>query len=211
MVGVAALWGYYINSGVGNDNISATCNSATATNNYRRTEPFRGIGTRACTIRKTIIKCFLLPPHPSLRDTFSQRAKALTAVQLFIRKTSIWYPFGGLPRHKSVPRNDIFTLKTLQGYVPCHFAFYNQQRALDHEGRAVGVAALWGYYINSGVGNGYISATCNSATATNNYRRTEPFRGIGTRACTIRKTIIKCFLLPPPPSLRDTFSQRAKA
>ena len=37
--------GYYINSGVGNDNISATCNSATATNNYRRTEPFRGIAT----------------------------------------------------------------------------------------------------------------------------------------------------------------------
>lgn len=50
---------------------------------------------------------------------------------------------GRVPRH-FVPRNDIFTLKTLQDYVPCHFAFYNQQRALDHEGRAVGVAALWG-------------------------------------------------------------------
>ena len=57
-VGVAALWGYYINSGVGNDNISATCNSATATHNYRRTEPFRGIGTRACTSRETVyIQC----------------------------------------------------------------------------------------------------------------------------------------------------------
>ena len=43
-----------------------------------------------------------------------------------------------------MPRNDIFTLKTLQDYVPCHFAFYNQQRALDLEGWAVGVAALWG-------------------------------------------------------------------
>ena len=62
--------------------------------------------------------------------------------------------------------------------MPCVW-FYNQ-RALDHEGWAVGVAVLWGYYINSGVGNDNISATCNSAIATNNYRRAEPFRGIAT-------------------------------
>ncbi len=43
-------------------------------------------------------KVFSSAPHPSLRDTFAPQAKALTAVQLFIQKTSILYPFGGLPR-----------------------------------------------------------------------------------------------------------------
>ena len=41
---------------------------------------------------------FTSAPHPSLRDTFSRRAKALMNVPLSIRKTSIWYPSGGLPR-----------------------------------------------------------------------------------------------------------------
>ncbi len=46
-------------------------------------------------------KVFSSAPHPSLRDTFSPRAKALTAVQLFIRKTSILYPFGGLAHERA--------------------------------------------------------------------------------------------------------------
>ena len=55
-------------------------------------------------------KVFSSTPHPSLRDTFAPQAKALTAVQLFIQKTSILYPFVGLPRH-FVPRNDIIAQK----------------------------------------------------------------------------------------------------
>ena len=51
---------------------------------------------------------------------------------------------------------------------------------LDLEGWAVGVAALWGYHQNVDVASGYISTTCNSAIATNNRRRAEPFRGIAT-------------------------------
>ncbi len=41
---------------------------------------------------------FTSAPHPSLRDTFSRRAKALMNAPLSIQKTSIWYPSGGLPR-----------------------------------------------------------------------------------------------------------------
>ena len=46
-------------------------------------------------------KVFSSAPHPSLRDTFAPQTKALTAVQLFIQKTSILYPFGGLPPRRA--------------------------------------------------------------------------------------------------------------
>ena len=59
----------------------------------------------------------------------------------------------------------------------------------------VGVAALWGGTTKSvDVENGFISANCNSIIATNNYRRTEPFRGIATapeRARLVIHTIFK--------------------
>ena len=41
-----------------------------------------------------------------------------------------------------------FSHKGLYNYLTL-FSFNNRQRALDHEGRAVGVAALRGYYTNS--------------------------------------------------------------
>jgi len=41
-----------------------------------------------------------------------------------------------------------FSHKGLYNYLTL-FSFNNRQRALDHEGWAVGVAALWGYYTNS--------------------------------------------------------------
>ena len=52
--------------------------------------------------------------------------------------------------------------------------------ALDHEGRAVGVAALWGYFINFDDYNDTISVTYNTVLVTNSIFREEPFRGIAT-------------------------------
>ena len=44
-VGVAALWGYFINFDDYNDTISATYNTVIVTNSIFREEPFRGIAT----------------------------------------------------------------------------------------------------------------------------------------------------------------------
>ena len=52
----------------------------------------------------------------------------------------------------------------------------------------VGVAALWGHIKSAWVDGGCICDFCNSVIATNTRRREEPFRGIGTRACTISKS-----------------------
>ena len=71
-------------------------------------------------------------------------------------------------------------------FIPIAFATDNA--ALDHEG-AVGVAALCGYFINFDDYNDTISATYNTVIVTKSIFREEQFRGIGTRACTIRKTI----------------------
>ena len=72
-------------------------------------------------------------------------------------------------------------------FIPIAFATDNA--ALDHEGWAVGVAALWGYFINFDDYNDTISATYNTVIVTKSIFREEPFRGIAIRACTIRKTI----------------------
>ena len=64
---------------------------------------------------------FTSAPHPSLRDTFSRRAKALMNVPLSIRKPSIWYPSGGLPRRDKNSRFSQWHIKTkgiLQGTLP---------------------------------------------------------------------------------------------
>ena len=63
-------------------------------------------------------------------------------------------------------------------FIPIAFATDNA--ALDHEGRAVGVAALWGYFINFDDYNDTISATYNTVIVTNSIFREEPFRGIAT-------------------------------
>ena len=46
-------------------------------------------------------------------------------------------------------------------------AFATDNAALDHEGWAVGVAALWGYFINFDDYNDTISATYNTVIVTN--------------------------------------------
>ena len=63
-------------------------------------------------------------------------------------------------------------------FIPIAFATDNA--ALDHEGRAVGVAALWGYFINFDDYNDAISATYNTVIVANSIFREEPFRGIAT-------------------------------
>ena len=60
-------------------------------------------------------------------------------------------------------------------FIPIAFATDNA--ALDHEGWAVGVAALWGYFINFDDYNDTISATYNTVIVTNSIFREEPFRG----------------------------------
>ena len=53
-------------------------------------------------------------------------------------------------------------------------------RVPTRRGWAVGVAALWGYFINIGVEEGFIFVIYNTDIATNCLRREEPFRGIAT-------------------------------
>ena len=90
-------------------------------NKDAQTEPFRGIGTRACTIRKqsitwlffrrhltmtqfeTTIKCLFLPPHPSLRDTFSPRAKAFDGCTTVYTKDIHNVPFRWIATARQKP------------------------------------------------------------------------------------------------------------
>ena len=75
------------------------------------------------------------------------------------------------------------------GKVPLTFLPLLQIKyALDHEGWAVGVAALWGYYLKRVDRWRLCIANWNRVIEINSHRRTEPFRWIGTRACTINKS-----------------------
>ena len=67
-----------------------------------------------------------MPPHPSLRDTFSPRAKALMAVPLFIQRT-----YGSLPGDVSTAQRTtrcfaqhdiIFNLQYMVVCLPLRFA-----------------------------------------------------------------------------------------
>ena len=69
------------------------------------------------------IKCLSLTLHPSLRNTFSPRAKAF----------------------------DVCTIVYTKDFCKIPYCLCNQQRALDHEGWAVGVVALCGYFISNDV------------------------------------------------------------
>ena len=53
-------------------------------------------------------------------------------------------------------------------------------RVPTRRGWAVGVVALWGYFINIDVKEGFIVVIYNTEIATNCLRLEEPFRGIAT-------------------------------
>ena len=75
------------------------------------------------------------------------------------------------------------------GKVPLTFLPLLQIKyALDHEGWAVGVAALWGYYLKRVDRWRLCIANWNRVIEINSHRRAESFRGIGTRACAISKS-----------------------
>ena len=74
------------------------------------------------TYSETAIKCLLLPPHPSLRDTFSPRAKALMWLHICFYERRL---YGTLPgdchgaTNTVASRNDIIVQR----------AFYNDASA----------------------------------------------------------------------------------
>ena len=78
-------------------------------------------------------------------------------------------------------------------YINLFLMTITKKAALDHEGRAVRVAVLWGYFINFDDYNDTISATYNTVIVTNSIFREEPFRGIATASK--RARLEKPFLL----------------
>ena len=73
-------------------------------------------------IVKTAIKCLRMS-HPSLRDTFSPRAKALIAVTLFIRRAFMRYP-SGVAHTRNAP------LLSLEGQR--HFPYFIGEISFDY-------------------------------------------------------------------------------
>ena len=76
-----------------------------------------------------------MPPHPSLRDTFSPKAKALMWLHLCLYKGRLYGTFPG----------DVSTALRMTELNVCFILRVSIMDALDHEGWAVGVAVLWGY------------------------------------------------------------------
>ena len=86
----------------------------------------------------------------------------------------------------------------IQSTCRCQIAFTINKAAFDHEGWAVGVAALWGYFINFDDYNGIIFMAYNLVIAKHSLRQAEPFRGIATAPWRARleKVSVSMFVFP---------------